>query len=122
MLPQVSEPVGRQRGSAGGAALCRLQARPVLLAGLPEGGVEAWPQGCVPGGGCSREYLKWHWAHPVDSLTSRPEHQIPVWRLYTYGYMDVSFEDSRARCHTVGSSVPPRIRNQLRLDILQLGG
>ena len=32
---------GRQRGAAGGAALRRLQARPILLAGLPEGGMEA---------------------------------------------------------------------------------
>ena len=45
---QVQEHSGRQRGAAGGAEVRRLPARPVLLAGLPEGGMEA-AQACVQG-------------------------------------------------------------------------
>lgn len=55
---QVHEFRRRQRGAAGNAQVFRLQARPVLLDRLPEGGVEAAQAGLPRGGRPLGEQLK----------------------------------------------------------------
>ena len=60
MLLQVQKHGRRERGAAGGADVRGLHARPVLLAGLPEGFMEERAQGGVPSGGSPRgEQLNW---------------------------------------------------------------